>query len=410
MFDIDKWQEIFATIRKNQLRTFLTGFSVAWGIFMLILLLGSGKGLENSVHKNFESRAINSIQLYPGQTSIAYKGNKTGRDIQFDNEDFDYIKNNIKGIEFGTGRYYISGSSIVAYKKEFASMDLRAVHPEFPKIEILNILEGRFFNRFDLEQYSKVVVLSLKAKDELFKKEEALGKYVTVTGVPFEVIGVFTPKNDRDKDTKTLYMPISTAQRVYSGANRLHNIAVTTGASTVEESKAIHEQIKKVMAQRHHYDPKDTKAMFSYNALEDFQKVLSLFRGIRIFMWVIGLGTIIAGIVGVSNIMIVVVRERTKEIGIRKALGASPWSIISLIMQEAIFITAVAGYIGMVLGIGLLEIIARNVHTEFFLNPEADLSIAISATVLLVVAGALAGFIPARRAAAIKPIEALRDE
>jgi putative ABC transport system permease protein len=410
MFDIDKWQEIFATIRKNQLRTFLTGFSVAWGIFMLILLLGSGKGLENSVHKNFESRAINSIQLYPGQTSIAYKGNKTGRDIQFDNEDFDYIKNNIKGIEFGTGRYYISGSSIVAYKKEFASMDLRAVHPEFPKIEILNILEGRFFNRFDLEQYSKVVVLSLKAKDELFKKEEALGKYVTVTGVPFEVIGVFTPKNDRDKDTKTLYMPISTAQRVYSGANRLHNIAVTTGASTVEESKAIHEQIKKVMAQRHHYDPKDTKAMFSYNALENFQRMLSLFKGIRIFMWVIGLGTIIAGIVGVSNIMIVVVRERTKEIGIRKALGASPWSIISLIMQEAIFITAVAGYIGMVLGIGLLEIIARNVHTEFFLNPEADLSIAISATVLLVVAGALAGFIPARRAAAIKPIEALRDE
>jgi putative ABC transport system permease protein len=410
MFDIDKWQEIFATIRKNQLRTFLTGFSVAWGIFMLILLLGSGKGLENAIHKNFESSAINSIQLYPGQTSIAYKGNKTGRDIQFNNEDFDYIKNNIKGIEFGTGRYYISGSSVVAYKKEFATMDLRAVHPEFPKIEILNILEGRFFNRFDLEQYSKVVVLSLKAKDQLFKKEEALGKYVTVTGVPFEVIGVFTPKNDRDKDTKTLYMPISTAQRVYSGANRLHNIAITTGASTVEESKAIHEQIKKVMAQRHHYDPKDTKAMFSYNALENFQRMLSLFKGIRIFMWVIGLGTIIAGIVGVSNIMIVVVRERTKEIGIRKALGASPWSIISLIMQEAIFITAVAGYIGMVLGIGLLEIIARNVHTEFFLNPEADLSIAISATVLLVVAGALAGFIPARRAAAIKPIEALRDE
>ena len=289
-------------------------------------------------------------------------------------------------------------------------MDLRAVHPEFPKIEILNILEGRFFNRYDLEQYSKVVVLSKKAKDELFNKEEALGKYVTVTGVPFEVIGVFIPMNDRDKDTKTLYMPISTAQRVYSGANRLHNMAVTTGASTVEQSKAIHEQIKNAMAQRHHFDPKDTKAMFSYNALEDYQKVLSLFKGIRIFMWVIGLGTIIAGIVGVSNIMIVVVRERTKEIGIRKAIGATPWSIISLILQEAIFITAVAGYIGMVLGIGLLEIISRNVKTEFFLNPEADLSVAISATVLLVVAGAIAGFIPARRAAAIKPIEALRDE
>ena len=410
MFDIDKWQEIFATIRKNQLRTFLTGFSVAWGIFMLILLLGSGKGLENSVHKNFESRAVNSIQLYPGQTSMAYKGNKTGREIKFDNEDFDFIKNNINGIDFGSGRYYISGNSIVAYKNEYASMDLRAVHPDFPKIEILNILSGRFFNRFDMEQYNKVVVLSQKAKEGLFKKEEAIGKYITVTGVPFEVIGVFTPKNDRDKDSKTLYMPISTAQRVYSGGSRLHNISVTTGAATIEESKAIHEQIKKVMAQRHHYDIRDAKAMFSYNALEDFQKVLSLFKGIRIFMWVIGLGTIIAGIVGVSNIMIVVVRERTKEIGIRKAIGATPWSIISLILQEAIFITAVAGYIGMVLGIGLLEIISRNVHTEFFVNPEADLSVAISATVLLIVAGAIAGFIPARRAAAIKPIEALKDE
>ena len=252
--------------------------------------------------------------------------------------------------------------------------------------------------------------MSQKAKDELFKKEDALGKYITVTGVPFEVIGVYKPKNNRDQDSKTLYMPISTAQRVYSGGNRLHNISFTMGNATVEESKAIHEQIKRVMAQRHHYDIKDTKAMFSYNALQDFEKVMSLFKGIRIFMWVIGFGTIIAGIVGVSNIMIVVVRERTKEIGIRKAIGATPWSIISLILQEAIFITAVAGYVGMVLGIGLLEIISRNVRTEFFVNPEADLSVAISATILLIVCGAVAGFIPARRAAAIKPIEALRDE
>jgi len=410
MFDIDKWQEIFATIQKNKLRTFLTGFSVAWGIFMLIILLGSGKGIENSVHRNFESRAINSIQMWPGQTSVAYKGNKTGRNIRYDNEDFDFIKNHMKGIEYGSGRYYIDGNSIVAYKKEYASMDLRAVHPDFPHIEILDILSGRFFNRFDLEQYSKVVVLSQKAKDQLFNKEEAIGKYVTVTGVPFEVIGVFNPKNDRDKDSKMLYMPISTAQRVFSGANQLHNIAVTTGASSVEESKTIHENLKKLMAQRHHYDVNDTKAINSYNALEDFEKVTTVFRGIRYFMWVIGLGTIIAGIVGVSNIMIVVVKERTKEIGIRKALGATPWAIISLILQESIFITAVAGYVGMVLGIGLLEIISRSIKTDFFINPEADMSVTISATILLIVAGAVAGFIPARRAAGIRPVEALKDE
>jgi putative ABC transport system permease protein len=410
MFDIDKWQEIFATIRKNQLRTFLTGFSVAWGIFMLIILLGSGKGLENSVHKNFESRASNSMQLYPGTTSIAYKGNKIGRNIRFDNEDFDFIKNNVSGIQYGSGRFYIQGNSIVAYKKEFASMDLRAVHPDFPKIELMDMLGGRFFNPFDLEQKNKVVVLSQKAKEELFKKEEAIGKYITVTGVPFLVIGVFNSKQEQDRDSKTLYMPISTAQSVYSGADQLHNIFVTTTAATVEESKAIEKQIQKVLAQRHHYDIKDSKALYVNNALEQFQQVSQVFGAIRMFMWVIGIGTIIAGVVGVSNIMIVVVRERTKEIGIRKALGATPWAIISLILQEAIFITAVAGYIGMVLGIGVLELVGKNVKTQFFLNPEANLSVAISATVLLVIAGAIAGFIPARRAAAIKPIEALRDE
>ncbi|NWJ52825.1 MAG: ABC transporter permease [Bacteroidetes bacterium] len=410
MFDIDKWQEIFATISKNKLRTFLTGFSVAWGIFMLILLLGSGKGMENSVHVQFDKRAKNAIFLYPGQTSKPYKGNKTGRQIQYTNEDLDFIKESTKGIEFSSGRYYISNNAIVAYKKEFAVMDLRAVHPEFIKIEKVDMTSGRFFNTFDLQQFNKVAVISQKAKESLFKKSEALGNYITVSGVPFEVIGIYIPDNERERDAKTLYMPISTAQRVFSGFNRLHNISVTTGNSTPEQSKAIHEQIKNTMAKRHHYDPQDTQAIFSYSALEEYMQLLSLFAGIRLFIWIIGFGTIIAGIVGVSNIMVVVVRERTKEIGIRKAIGATPWSIISMILQESIFITALAGYIGMVLGIGILEIVSRNVKTQFFVNPEADLSVAISATVLLILAGAVAGFIPARKAAAIKPIEALRDE
>lgn len=410
MFDIDKWQEIFATISKNKLRTFLTGFSVAWGIFMLILLLGSGKGMENSVHLQFDKRAKNAIFLYPGQTSKAYKGNKTGRQIQYTNEDLEFIKQSTKGIEFSSGRYYISNNAIVAYKKEFSAMDLRAVHPEFIKIEKVNMTAGRFFNTFDLQQYNKVAVISQKAKEGLFKTGEALGNYITVSGVPFEVIGVYIPDNERERDSKTLYMPISTAQRVFSGFNILHNISVTTSNSTAEQSKAIHEQLKNIMAKRHHYDPQDTQAMFSYSALEEYLQFLSLFSGIRLFIWIIGFGTIIAGIVGVSNIMVVVVRERTKEIGIRKAIGATPWSIIALILQESIFITALAGYIGMVLGIGVLEIVSRNVKTQFFVNPEANLSVAISATVLLILAGAVAGFIPARKAAAIKPIEALRDE
>lgn len=410
MFDIDKWQEIFATMSKNKLRTFLTGFSVAWGIFMLIILLGSGKGMENSVHIQFDQRAKNAIYVYPGQTSKAYKGNKIGRQIEFFNEDLDFIKSNIKGVDYGSGRYYINSSAIVAYKKEYASMDLRAVHPEFTKIEKVNMVSGRFFNTFDLQQYSKVAVISQKAKESLFKKGIALGNYITIAGVPFEVIGVFTPQNERERDSRGLYMPISTAQRVFSGFNKLHSITVTTGNSTVEQSRVIDEKIKTVMSQRHHYDPQDSQAIFTSNTLDDYQKFLQVFAVIRLFIWIIGLGTIIAGIVGVSNIMVVVVRERTKEIGIRKAIGATPWSIIGLILQESIFITAFAGYIGMVLGIGVLEIVSKNVRTEFFVNPEADLSVAISATILLILAGAVAGFIPARKAAAIKPIEALRDE
>ncbi len=410
MFDIDKWQEIFATISKNKLRTFLTGFSVAWGIFMLILLLGSGKGMENSVHIQFDKRAQNAIFLYPGQTSKPYNGNKTGRQIEYTNEDLEYIKKSTKGIEYSSGRYYISNNAIVAYKKEYATMDLRAVHPEFIKIEKVDMRSGRFFNTFDLQQFNKVAVISQKAKESLFKNGVALGNYITISGVPFEVIGVYMPDNERERDSKTLYMPISTAQRVFSGFNKLNNISVTTGKSTIEQSKAIHERLKNIMAKRHHYDPQDTQAIFSYSALEQFEQVSSLFSGIRLFIWIIGFGTIIAGIVGVSNIMVVVVRERTKEIGIRKALGATPWSIISMILQESIFITALAGYIGMVLGIGVLEVISKNIHTEFFVNPEADLSVAISATILLILAGAVAGFIPARKAAAIKPIEALKDE
>ncbi|HCT71013.1 Macrolide export ATP-binding/permease protein MacB [bioreactor metagenome] len=410
MFDTDKWQEIFSTIRKNKLRTFLTGFSVAWGIFMLMILLGSGNGLQNGVNKQFESSATNTIWVWSGQTSMPYKGMKPGRNIQLVNEDYDAVKKSIKGIDKSSSRYNMWGSNTLSYKKQFGSFNVRNVYPDYAHIEKITITKGRFVNDPDISQFRKVAVISTKVEEALFKGEDPMGKYISVNGVPFKVIGLFTDEDNRDDNMQTIYLPISTAQRVFSGDNRINTIAITVGDASVDESKQIEQEVRSKLAALHKFDPTDPRAIFTWNSLEEFQKFIRLFSSIRMFIWVIGFGTIIAGIVGVSNIMMIVVKDRTKEIGIRKAMGATPWSIVSLILQEAVLITSFAGYFGLVLGVVVLETVGSKIESEFFSQPSVDLRIAIYALILLVLSGALAGFIPARKAAAIKPIEALRDE
>ncbi|HOP12965.1 MAG: ABC transporter permease [Lentimicrobium sp.] len=410
MFDTDKWQEIFSTIRKNKLRTFLTGFSVAWGIFMLMILLGSGNGLQNGVNKQFESSATNTIWVWSGQTSMPYKGMKPGRNIQLVNEDYDAVKKSVKGIDKSSSRYNMWGSNTLSYKKQFGSFNVRNVYPDYAHIEKITIIKGRFINDPDISQFRKVTVISTKVEEALFKGEDPMGKYISVNGVPFKVIGLFTDEDNRDDNMQTIYLPISTAQRVFSGDNRINTIAITVGDASVDESKQIEQEVRSKLAALHKFDPTDPRAIFTWNSLEEFQKFIRLFSSIRMFIWVIGFGTIIAGIVGVSNIMMIVVKDRTKEIGIRKAMGATPWSIVSLVLQEAVLITSFAGYIGLVLGVVVLETVGSKIESEFFSQPSVDLRIAIYALVLLVLSGALAGFIPARKAAAIKPIEALRDE
>lgn len=410
MFDLDKWQEIFNTIEKNKLRTFLTGFSVAWGIFMLIILQGSGIGLQKGVENEFRSSATNTIWIWSGQTSKPYAGMQPGRYIQMTNEDYDNISNTVKGIDKISSRYQIWGASTISYNNEFGSFSIRTVHPDYAYIEKMDIIEGRFINKTDMDEFRKSVVISTKVKEALFKEEAPMGKYIQVNGVPFKVVGIFTDDDGRDENMQLIYLPLSTAQRVFGAGNRINTLAVTVGDAGVDESKLIQEDIKSKLAAKHKYDPTDERAMFLWNSVEEFQKFKSLFASIRLFIWIIGIGTIIAGVVGVSNIMMIVVKERTKEIGIRKALGATPQSIIGLILQEAILITGFAGYIGLVLGVGLLELISKQIETPFFRQPEVDINIAVGATILLVVAGSLAGFFPARKAAAIKPIEALRDE
>lgn len=410
MFDTDKWQEIFSTMKKNKLRTFLTGFSVAWGIFMLMILLGSGNGLQNGVNKEFESSATNTIWVWSGQTSLPYKGMKPGRNVQLVNEDYDEIKSKVQGIDKSSSRYNMWGSNTLAYKKQYGTFNVRNVYPDYAHIEKIKIVKGRFVNDPDIEQFRKVTIISTQVEEALFKGEDPMGKYISVNGVPFKVAGVFTDDDNRDDNMQTIYLPITTAQRVFSGDNRINTIALTVGDASVEESKQIEQDVKSRLAAIHKFDPADPRAIFTWNSLEEFQRFTRLFRSIEIFIWVIGFFTIIAGIVGVSNIMMIVVKDRTKEIGIRKAMGATPWSIISLILQESLIITSFAGYVGLVLGVVVLESVGSKIESQFFSQPSVDLRVALYSLLLLVLSGALAGFIPARRAAAIKPIEALRDE
>jgi putative ABC transport system permease protein len=410
IIDRDKWQEIFSTINKNKLRTFLTGFSVAWGIFMLIILLGSGQGLQNGVQHQFADDATNSLWVYQGMTSKPYKGTNSGRKVRFTNADYVDTKRLDKHIDHISGRFYV-GSKTMSFGNNYGSYDIRAVNPGHKYIENTEIISGRFLNPLDMENYSKVMVIGDVVRKDLFKNGlNPLGKYVKVGNIPFKVIGVFKDAGGNGEMRK-VYIPVTTAQRVFNGGNRLDQIMFTVGNASLEQTKEIEKKLRTEFAKVHHFDPTDRRAIRISNTLDEYQKVMNLFLGIRIFIWIIGIGTIIAGIVGVSNIMMIVVKERTKEIGIRKALGATPGSIIGLILLESVVITSMAGYIGLMAGVGLLELVNKTMPpSDFFRNPEANLSIAVTAMALLVLAGAIAGFIPARKAASIKPIEALRDE
>ena len=412
MFELDKWQEIFSTVQKNKLRTFLTGFSVAWGIFMLVVLLGSGKGLENGVAQQFQGGATNGIWITSGVTSMKYKGLQIGRNIKFTNEDYDILNTTIKGHDHISARLFL-GNNLTSYKNQYGSFFISPCHPDYGYIKEVEMIQGRFLNNIDIRDFRKVAVIGEKVKAALFKGTDtvAMGKYITINGVLFKVVGVFRDFSRNDNELRRIYIPISSAQRIFNGDNVIQQISFTTGTATPVQATAMVENTKSLLSRRHTFDVNDKSAMEIWNKNEDVQRFNALFSGIRLFIWIIGIGTIIAGVVGVSNIMMIVVKERTKEIGVRKALGATPSSIIGLILQEAIVITGFSGYIGLVLGIGLLELVSSKMPaTDFFKNPEADFSIAVGATILLIVAGAIAGLVPAMKAANVRPVDALRDE
>jgi len=410
MLDLDTWQEILDTIRANMLRSFLTGFSVAWGIFMLIVLLGSGAALTHGVEYQFRDDAVNSIWVWPGQTSAPYKGLQPGRRVQFTNEDHDDIATGVEDVEHITSRFFIGGSLRVRYRDETATFDVRSVHPGHQHLERTIIIEGRYLNELDIREFRKVAVIGEKVRQALFGSEPPIGRIIEINGVAFKVVGLFRDEGGENEMEK-IYLPISTAQRAFGGGNRVGAIMMTTGEAPLARTEEMSGEIRGRLATHHTFDPDDARAVFVRNNNEEFQRFASLMEGIRLFVWIVGIGTLLAGVVGVGNIMLITVRERTREIGIRKAMGATPWSIVTLVLQESVLITAVAGYVGLVLGVGTLELMSASLPADgFFIRPEVNLMVAVQATGLLIVAGLVAGFVPARRAAAVRPVTALRDE
>ncbi|MCZ4693406.1 ABC transporter permease [Ancylomarina euxinus] len=417
MFDRDKWNEIFSTIRKNKTRTFLTGFSVATGIFMLIFLLGAGRGLRNGMKDVFAQDATNSMQIYGGRTTKAYKGTPEGKRIQMKNADLLSLKKSIEKMDAISAMSYIPGAEVISYKDNFGNFNVSPIHDTYQEITNFDILKGRFLNKKDIKGYRKVVIIQDEVEKVLFPKEAAIGKYININKIKFKVVGVFS-KKDFDGNSRDIYIPITVAQKIFNNNDHVRRISFTLNDVSLEESKEIEKQITYQMAARHNFSREDKNALWIQNSIEQSKGFADLFSGIEKFVWIIGVFTILLGVIGVFNIMMIVVKERTKEIGIRKAIGASPISVVSLVLMEAIFITAASGYVGLIAGVGLLETISKFNLIEklyppaaiYFLNPQVDMGIAIGATIVLVITGALAGFFPARRAASIRPIEALRDE
>nr|WP_315219523.1 ABC transporter permease [uncultured Flavobacterium sp.] len=414
MFNIERWQEIFEAIAKNKLRTFLTGISVASGIFILVILLGAGKGLQNGIEKQFENDAEGIIEIWSNTTTKEYKGLNPGRIIQFRNSDYELpVKKFDEQIDRKSSTNITWGAS-VTYGKEAGSYQYRGISPDYLSIENGTIIEGRFINDNDLKNNEKVVAIGLKVKQDLFKDGKAIGKELLVNGINFKVVGVFTDPSGEREETR-LYMPVTTIQRAFGAGDKINGMMFVLNKKAnydeaLAQSKNFTNNVKELLKSKNIIAPNDDSAIGVYNSVEDAKQFYDLNLYIRLFFWWVGICTIIAGVVGVSNIMLIIVKERTKEIGIRKALGASPVSIIGMILHESIFITTIAGFVGLLASLLLLEFVGPMVQSEFFRNPEVDFSVALTTLVLLVFAGAMAGFFPAYRAAKIRPIVALRDE
>lgn len=415
MFNIERWQEIFEAISKNKLRTFLTGLSVGSGIFILIILLGIAEGMKNGIGREFEEDASTLISFWGSNTSKEYKGLSLNRKIKFSAENYEYLNNKyVNELDHVTARY-TKWDLVTTYKDKTGTYPVIGVMPGMQTVENAYINAGRFISEKDIENKSKVVVVGIYAAKDFFEDyTKAVGETLVIDSINYKVIGVYSdPGGERDESK--LFIPNTNVVGLYSDPTNVGSFLLTLKPETDFElanlkAENFIEQYTEYLKKTNTVHPDDAKAVQSNNTLEHAKKFIELNLMIKLFFWGIGILTLIAGIVSVSNIMLIIVKERTKEIGIRKALGAQPNSIIAMILHESIFVTAVSGFIGLFCSIGLLMLISPMIETPFIYNPSVDFGVAVSTVIILIIAGAIAGFIPARHAAQIKPIIALRDE
>ena len=409
MFSRDNWQEIFETIQKNKLRTFLSGFTVAIGIFIFVVLFGFGNGLTNTFNKFFGDDATNVFFIFPGRTTVPYQGYKANRRIEFDNSDLADIKKDFPMfLEYITPR--ISRSGLVKYNNESNNYTTRAVAPSHQLNEKTIIMFGRYINESDIQEKSKIAVIGRLVGQDLFKDKNPIGEFIDISGSSFKVVGVFQDDGG-DNEERTIYIPYTTRQLIEKNTDKIDQIVIGfkpeigyTGAMAFQSS------LEKFLRSKKYISPQDKNGIFVRNIADQLKQNQQLAVVLQWIVSLVAFGTIIAGIIGISNIMVFVVKERTKELGIRKALGATPKSVIGTILLESIFITTVSGFVGMMIGIGVLSSLGKSLDDYFITNPYINIGVAIFATIVLIVCGGIAGYVPARRASKIKPIVALSDK
>ena len=407
MFDLDRWQEIFSSIRSNMLRTVLSGFTVALGLYIFIVLFGIGNGLKNAFNDGFRS-AQNLISISSGRTSLPYAGLQVDRLISFNNDDLEAVTTeNKKNIEYSSPIY--STFWTVKYGKESGSYGINGAGEEEVYIKNRNILDGRYLSPADIKENRNVAVIGKMVHRDLIKNGNPIGKELNINGTIFKVIGVFSD-DQGDWAERSISIPISTMQQLKKSSDTISEISLTYNMElSPDEAIQFGEELKNQLQERKKVSPEDEQAIWVFNNAENTKNGTMFLSVIIIIVGFIGIGTLVAGIIGISNIMVYIVKERTLEIGIRKAIGARPISIVVLILQESIVITVLSGIIGVILGVLSLRLIGNNLRQYFILDPNVGWGAIFSAFVCLVISGAVAGFVPAYRASKIKPIEALRS-
>jgi len=415
MFDIDRWQEIWFTITHNKSRSFLTAFGVFWGMFMLVVMVGAGVALQRGMSSQIEGFATNSCFIWSEQTTEPYKGLKKGRNWNMENEDIGLLIHKIPEIQYLAPVLFGGGSpNNVTRNDKAGSYGVKGNFPSYNQIDESKMIYGRYINDIDISEKRKVCVIGERVYQVLFPKDEnPLGKNIQVNGIYFQVVGVARHTSDINiggNAEESVVLPFSTMQQAFNQGNKVHFMAVT--AKPGIKVKVIEDRIHEVLKEKHNISPEDKKAVGGFNIEDQFNMFLYLGIGIAALIWIVGLGTLFAGAIGVSNIMLVTVKERTKEIGIRRALGATPRDIIRQILSESIVLTLIAGVSGLMFGVGLLSAVgvALSHGDQFFKDPQISFTVALAALFILLVIGTLAGFIPANRAMNIKPIEAIREE